>query len=325
MGWRSRCHLPLTVLAVLMMFSEADGQSNFPSRNIELIVPYAAGAGTDAVARVLAESLRPVLGQSVVVVNRPGGNTVVGTMQVAHSMPDGHTLLMAGGAFVFNRASSNTLPYDPIKDFKPISLVATSQVALVVHPSVPASTVKEFVAWAKAKGEPISAASAGSGNSIHLATEMLKRHTGIELVTIPFQGGGPALTSVVAGDVPMMFNGSSAIQGFVETGKLRALGVTGKRRLDLFPTVPTFEEAGLPMPEADVGTWFGIVAPAKTPDDVARKLNTAIRQVMTEPQFVAAMARIGYDGQGTSAEDFGRLIDEQLTVWRAIIGTPGKP
>jgi tripartite-type tricarboxylate transporter receptor subunit TctC len=262
------CKLVIGLLAAATLPAAAQ---QYPDRPIRLVVPYAPGGGTDLTSRLIALRLTESFKQQVIVDNRAGGASNIGAEITARSAPDGYTIMMAGISFSINVSIFSKLGYDPIKDFDPVSLVAAVPLIVVVHPSVPATNIKELIALARAKPGTLNYAWGGSGTANHIAGELFKYMTGTDIVHVPYKGGGPALADVVGGQVQLLFNTMTSTVGFMNSGKLRALAVTGKRRSPGVPNLPTVAEAG--VPGYDVGAWFGIVVPRGTSRAIVNKLN----------------------------------------------------
>jgi tripartite-type tricarboxylate transporter receptor subunit TctC len=285
--------------------------ADYPAKPIRLIVPFAAGGGNDAVARTIAQRLAEELGQQVVVDNRPGAGGIVGAELAAKSAPDGYTLFLGGvGSHAINPSVHRDLPYDAVTDFAPISLIASAPLILVVNPSVPASSVEELIGLAKAKPNTINYASNGNGSSSHLAAVMFESMTAIRMTHVPYKGLSPALVDLLAGRVQAMFSSVVAILPQVTAGKLRALAVTGERRLALLPDVPTVAEAGVIGYQA--GSWYGILAPAGTPPEIIRKLNGEIVRAIRRPEMQRSFALEGAEPIGSSPQEFAAHIRAEL-------------
>jgi tripartite-type tricarboxylate transporter receptor subunit TctC len=289
----------------------AAGDTDYPVKPIRLIVPFAAGGGNDAVARTIAQRLSTSLGKQVVVDNRAGAGGIVGAELAAKAPPDGYTLFLGGvGSHAINPSVHRDLPYDPVKDFAPISLVASAPLVLVVHPSVAAASVAEFVAISKARPNSINYASNGNGSSSHLAAVMFESMTGVHMTHVPYKGLSPALVDLLSGEVQAMFSSVVAILPQVKAGRLRAVAVTGKRRLKLLPDVPTVAEAGVDGYEA--ASWYGILAPAGTPAEIIRKLNGEIVKAIQQPDMQRSLALEGAEPIGSSPEEFAAHIRGEL-------------
>ena len=266
---------------------------DYPSRPVRLIVATSPGGGTDTLARILSGKLGERLGQQFVVDNRAGGSGIVGTELVVHASPDGHTLLMGFiSSLVLTPAMTRT-PYDPNKDLAPVSLVADAQYMLVLHPAVPARSLKEYVSYAKANPGRINVASAGYGTPVHLSAELFKLVAGIETVSVPYKGGGPAAAAVLAGESQAIFGSISATLPHIKTGKLIALGTTGLKRSSAAPQYPTFAEQG--YPGFEVTSWYALMAPAATPPAIVAKLNAATQDMLRSPDAREQMARQGLE------------------------------
>ena len=284
--------------------------ADYPTRPIRLIVPFATGGGNDTIARVVGQKLSARLSQQVIVDNRAGAGGVIGAELAARAAPDGYTLFLGGvGSHAINPNLHERLPYDPIKDFAPISLLASAPLILVVHPSVPANSAHELIALARARPGKLNYASNGNGSSSHLAAEMFASMTGIDIVHIPYKGLSPALTDLLGGQVQLMFSSVVAILPHVQSGKLRALAVSGAKRLSLMPDLPTIAEAG--VPGYQTSSWYGILAPAGTPRDIVSRLNAEIVKTLAEPDVRKALASEGADPVGNSPEEFAIYIQAE--------------
>ena len=284
--------------------------AEYPTRPIRLIVPFAAGGGNDTVARLVGAQLAARLGEQVVVDNRAGAGGVVGAELAARAAPDGYTLFLGGvGSHAINPNLHEHLPYDPIKDFAPVSLLASAPLILVVHPSVAANSVQELIALARAKPGMLNYASNGNGSSSHLAAVMFASMTGIDIVHVPYKGLSPALTDLLGGQVQLMFSSVVAILPHVQSGRLRALAISGSKRLSLMPDLPTIAEAG--VPGYQTSSWYGILAPAGTPKDIVSRLYTEIVKVLAEPDVRKALAAEGADPVGSSPEEFAMYIQAE--------------
>lgn len=284
--------------------------ADYPTRPIRLVVPFAAGGGNDTIARLVGQKLSARLGQPIVVDNRAGAGGVVGAELAARAAPDGYTLFLGGvGSHAINPNLHEHLPYDPIKDFAPISLLASAPLILVVHPSVPVNSAQELIALARVQPGKLNYASNGNGSSSHLAAVMFESLTGIDFVHIPYKGLSPALTDLLGGQVQLMFSSVVAILPHVQSGKLRALAVSGGKRLALMPDLPTVAEAG--VPEYQTSSWYGILAPAGTPKEIVSRLNAEIVKVLSEPDVRKALTNEGADPVGDSPEEFAAYIQAE--------------
>ena len=288
----------------------------YPDRPLRLIVPYAPGGGTDLTSRLIARQLTTSINQQVIVDNRAGGASNVGCEIAARSAPDGYTLLMAGISFSINISIFQKLNYDPLKDFDPVSLVATVPLIVVVHPSVPATSIRELIALAKAKPGTLNYGSGGTGTANHIAGELFKFMTATDIVHVPYKGGGPALADIVGGQIQLLFNTMTSTVGFMNTGKLRALAVTGKERSPAVPNLPTVIEAGIPG--YDVGAWFGIVVPRGTPRARVNVLNSEIVRITRLPEAREQFAAQGAEAIGSTPEAFGKHLRVEIDKWAKV-------
>jgi len=308
--------LLLLCLAVLAAFAHAD---DYPAKPIRLIVPFAPGGGNDTVARLIGDALGKRLGQPIVVDNRAGAGGVVGAEAAAKSPADGYTLFLGGvGSHAINPNLHKDLPYDPIRDFAPVSLLASAPLVLVVHPSVPAQSVQQLIEWAKSHPGKLNYASNGNGSSSHLAAVMFSSLAGIEMVHIPYKGLSPALTDLLSGHDQLMFSSAVAILPHVRAGKLRILAVTSKKRMELLPDVPTIAESGLPNYETS--SWYGILAPAGTRPEIVRRLHDEIVKVLAQDDVRKVLAQEGAEPFGNSPEEFAEFIRaEKQRLGAAIV------
>ncbi len=306
----------VSALSLCLVATGAHAQT-FPAKPVRLIVPFAAGGSTDIIARVLGQKLNEMWGQPVLVDNRAGGSTVIGTEIVAKSPPDGHTLLVTPAPFTIVPSLTQKLPYDPQKDFEPITLINTTPLVVVVHPGVPAKSIKELVALAKAKPGALNYGSSGSGGSNHLAGELFNAMAGVRMVHVPYKGNAPALTDLIGGHVDVVFNGLTSALPFIKSGKLRALGVTSLNRSATLPDLPTLDQAGLSGFQAVA--WNGLTAPARTPRNVIDKINTDVLKVIRSPELVEKLKAEGSDPVGNSPELYARFLRDEIAKWAKVI------
>ena len=311
------------LLIVLLAAASAPALAQtYPSKAIRLIVPSTPGGSVDTLARTLAPKLSEKWGQQVVVDNRAGAGGAIGAELVAKSPPDGYTLIMATIASAATNVSlRKNLPYDPVKDFAPITLVATQNLMLVVHPSVPAKNVKDLIALAKKQPGQLSFASAGNGTGGHLSGELFKLLAGIDLLHIPYKGVAPALVDVVAGQVSMTFASLLSGQPHYKSGRLHALAVTGAKRSAAVPELPTMQEAGVKGYESS--TWYGVLAPAGTPSGVVTKLNNEIVAILKQPEIHDRLSQEGADPVGNTPQQFGAFIKSEIEKWGKVIRAAG--
>jgi tripartite-type tricarboxylate transporter receptor subunit TctC len=305
------------VMCAAMAWAGAAGAQAFPDRPIRLIVPFAAGGGSDTMGRLIALKLAEVLGQSVVVENRAGAGGNIGATAVAKAAPDGYTLLMANVALGINAGFPTKPPFDVIKDFSPVALVGTSALVVAVHPSVQARSIPDLIKLAKARPGGLSYSSCGNGTLQHMGAELLKNLASVHMVHIPYRGCSQAVAASVAGDVPVTFNAISNVIPFVSGGQLRLLGVASERRLRAYPDVPTIAEAGFANYDADL--WMGIMAPAGTPPAVVSRLNTALNQVVAMPDVQESYRRQMFEPRSGTPEQFATLLQREVNKWTSVI------
>ena len=308
------------LLALLVSFSVA--AQPYPSRPIRLVVAFAPGGSADLVARVLGQGLGDSWGQQVIVENRPGASGMIGNELVARSAPDGYTLTVGTlGPFAVNQTLFAKVPYDNVKDFAPITLTGISSHILVAHPSVPVENVYDLIALAKAKPGQLMFASSGTGNATHLTLELFKAAAKLDLVHVPYKGGGPAMADLVGGQVAFSFASMPSALQFVQAGRLRAIAVSGAQRSTLFPNVPTVAEAALPGFASE--DWQGILAPARTPDDIVLKLNTEIARVLGGSEVKGRLAAAGFDAKTSTPQWFAEFIQAETLKWAKLLKQSG--
>ena len=293
----------------------------YPSKPIRIVVPYPPGGFNDTLGRTLADKMQKDWGQTVVVENRPGANTVIGTDYVAKAPGDGYTLLVVAFPFAVTPSLIRDMPYDTLRDFQPIVLAATSPNMLVVNPDVPIHSVQELIASAKAKPRSLSYASTGNGSSNHISMELFKTMAGVDIVHIPYKGSAPAVTDLLGGQVQVMFDNVPNVLQHVKAGKLRALAVTSGKRTPLAPDVPTVAEAG--VPGYDLSVWFGVVAPAATPRDIVQKLNAECLKILAMPEVRERFLAQGVEPVGSTPEQFGEHIRAQMAKWAKVVQDAG--
>jgi tripartite-type tricarboxylate transporter receptor subunit TctC len=314
--------LILVVLGGLLAASPCLAQDkSYPNRPIRLVVPFAPGGTNDSVGRIVADKLSVRLGQPIVVDNRSGANSIVGCEIVAKAAPDGYTMVIVAAGFAVNPGLVKKLPYDSLRDFAPIGLVGDGPYLLVVHPSVPAKNLSEFIAWAKARPGQVNYASTGVGSPPHLAAELLRTMSGLDLVHVPYKGGGAVLPDLLAGRIPMFFGSVSTLAPHIKSGKLRAIGMTTPKRSPSMPELPTFAEQGLKG--YDVTGWYGILGPGKTPRAIVNRLNGDLRQVLVDPETHARLFQRGIDPQPGSPADFADLIRREIPKWAKVLAAAG--
>ncbi len=295
---------------------------DYPAKPVRLIVPFPPGGSTDIVGRVVAQKLTETWRQQVIVDNRGGASGQIGVELAARSAPDGYTLLVGHiGTFGVNPSLYPQLRYDAQKDFAPISLVARVPNMLAVHPSLPATTVKAVVALAKAKPGALNYGSSGSGSNPFLCVEFFKMLTGTDIVHVPYKGTGPMLTDLIAGQISLTINGVPPLLPHVQSKRLRALGVASEKRIALLPDLPTIAEAG--VPGYAVVQWYGVLAPAGTPRDIVAKVNADIARFLSQPETAARMSGEGAIPSGSTPEEFGTLIRNEIARWAKVVKATG--
>ncbi|MBO9516120.1 MAG: tripartite tricarboxylate transporter substrate binding protein [Variovorax sp.] len=287
---------------------------------VRIIVGAPAGGSTDTLARTLAASMGPALGRTVIVENRPGAGGNIAAEAVAHAAPDGNTLLMSFTSHAINATLYPTLPFDPVKDFTALTLVATSPSVLVAHPSLPVKDVKELIALAKAKPGQLNFAIGAVGSSLHMAGEAFKMQAGLDIVNIPYKGTAPAVQDVLAGQVQLMFAAVGNVQAHIQAGKLRALGVTTAKRLPSLPDVMAIAEV---LPGYESSAWFGLFGPGRMPPDVARKISDAARKAIATPEMQKRLASEGAIPVGNSPEQFAPFVHSEIERWAKVVKFSG--
>ena len=313
----------ITVLAGAVALAAATGVAaqSFPNKSIRVIVPYAAGGGTDIIARAVANEMTAALGEQMVIDNRGGGAGMTGTAVVGSSPPDGYTLLVTSGAPIsVNISLFSKVPYDPVRNFAPISLLSTYSSFLVVHPSIPARSVKELIALSKTRPGQLTFASGGFGTTQHLSGEMLKAMAGIDIVHIPYKGGGQAIIDLLGGHVSMFFGSGGSVLQYVRTGKARLLAVTSAKRSPQVPDVPTVGET---LPGFESQAWVGLFAPANTPREVIARLNAEAGKALQNPNVRNALAAQDYVVVGGTPEEFAEFIRKDTALWAGVIKKTG--
>lgn len=311
----------LFAVLALTAISAASSAQGFPNKPIRLIVPFSAGGPTDVLARIVAQKLTESLGQQVVIDNHTGSGGNIGTDIVAKATPDGYTLLMAIVGHVINASLYSKLPYDPVKDFAPITLTGAATIIMVAHPSLPAKSIKELIALAKSKPGQLNLASPGSGTPHHLAAELFKTMAGIDMVHIPYKGAAPAVTDLLGGQVSVAFVSLPAALPHVKARKLTALGITSDKRSAVAPEVPTFAEAGLPG--YGLENWYGALAPAGTPREIVNKLNSTIVKVLQLPDVKERLNGQGFEIRTSTPEQFAAYIKSETVKWAKIVKDSG--
>ena len=304
------------ICAALVISAHAQ-TATYPTRPVRLVVPFAAVGTNDILGRIVADKFAERLGQPFIADNRGGANTVVGSEIVARATPDGHTLLMVSASIAVNPSLVRKLPYDTERDFAPVGLVASGPYLMVIHPAVPAKSVSEFIAWAKSQQGKVNYASTGAGSPPHLAAELLKITAGIDMQHIPYKGGGAVLPDLIAGRVSMFFGSIATLKPHVDSGRLRAVGMSTAQRSTAMPEVPTFIESGLAGYE--VNGWYGLLTTAKTPRLVVERLSNTLRQILNDADTRAQFLKNGLDPTPTSDDEFSKLLRTEIVKWAGVV------
>ena len=294
----------------------APAQSDYPSKPIRIVVPYAAGGGADILSRLVGQELSQRLKQPVIVENRGGGANTIGMQAVATSPADGYTLGLATPVFVMTPSLMRSNPYDPLKDFAPVAMIGFTPLVLVVHPSVPAKSVREFIALAKSKPGSLNYASLGAATTQGLAGSMFNFMTGVDTVQVPYKGSAPGTTDLLAGNVQFMFNALPSMLPHIQAGKIRALGVSGAKRSSQLPDVPPIKET---VPGYEVTTWYSFVAPAGTPKAVVERLNREISAIVEAPEMKERLKDQGLEADAMKPEELGALFRTESAKWAKVI------
>jgi tripartite-type tricarboxylate transporter receptor subunit TctC len=306
------------VLLILGVMAAATAPAQpYPAKAVRLVVPFSAGGSTDIIGRTVGQKLAEMWGQPVVVDNRPGGSTVIGTDVVAKSPPDGYSLLVTPAPFAIVPGLIAKLPYDPAKAFEHITLINTTPLVVIVNPGVPAKSVKELIALAKKKPGGLNFGSSGSGGTNHLAGELFNTMAGVKMVHIPYKGNAPALTDLIGGHVDLLFNGLTSAMPLIKSGKARVLAVTSLKRTGSLPDVPTLDELGLKGFQAVA--WNGLSAPARTPKDIIAKINADVVTVVHSPELIEKLKAEGSDPVGSTPAEFAAFLRDEIARWAKVI------
>jgi tripartite-type tricarboxylate transporter receptor subunit TctC len=316
---RSFVCLVLGALAPVLATGAALAQE-FPSRTVRIVVPFPPAGAVDILARVVAQKLDEKWRTGVIVENRPGAGTVIGTDVVAKAAPDGYTMVLAVTAHAVNATLMDKLPFDPVKDFAPVVLAATAQNILVAHPALPAGSVRELITHAKANPGKLNVGSPGLGTTMHLAAEMLKSAAGIEYTMVHYKGTQPSLNALLAGEVDFLFDAGVSVP-YIESGRLKALAVTSPQRAAILPEVPTMIEAG--VPDFVALSWYGFLAPAQTPQATIETLNREINAALKDPGVRERIVKIGLEPAGGSAAEFARHVRDEVAKWGKVVREAG--
>jgi tripartite-type tricarboxylate transporter receptor subunit TctC len=314
--------IALSAASALGLVGRAQAQtSGWPNRYVRLVVPFPPGGGTDAIARVVAGKLSELWGQQVVVENRGGGATNIGTEAVSRAEPDGYTMLLHSMPLAVNKFLFASLPYDPVADLAPVSLLCDYPNIMAVPNNSPAHSVTDFIAYAKANRGKISFASSGHGTSVHLSGELFKRMAGIEMLHVPYRGAGPALNDLIPGRVDVMFNNIGAVLPLIQGGKLRGLAVTTAKRTPAAPDLPPIAEVG--VPGFDVSSWYAFLVPAKTPPEIIRKMHADTVAALTDPATKQKLEALGVVVRGSSPDELAAFLKAEMDKWGPLIKEAG--
>ena len=301
--------------------AHAQPKDPWPARPVRIVVPQTPGASTDLTGRLIAQKLSPVLGQPVIVENRPGAGSLVGTELVAKATPDGHTLLVVASSLTISPLLHATLPFDPQRDFAPITQLSSFPNILVVHPGVPVKTVQDLVTLAKSKPGALNYASAGTATGTHLSAELFKYMTGTDMVHVPYKGGGAAMPALLGGQVQLMFSSTPTAMPHVRQGKLRAVAVTSGKRWPTLADIPTIAESG--VAGYDHTPWNGFLAPAKTPRNIIGRLNQEVAKILQAPETRSVFTNDGAEPVGNKPEEFAAIIKSEMAKWIKVVKAAG--
>jgi tripartite-type tricarboxylate transporter receptor subunit TctC len=311
----------LLLAPMVLLASFASLAQPYPARPVKIVVPFGVGGSADVYARFVGAKLQESLGQAFVIENRPGGGSIVGTDSVAKSAPDGYTLLMMSNTHTVNETLIPNKPFVLMRDLAPITGVNTSDLLMVIHPSVPANNLKEFIAYAKANPGKLNYASSGPGTPYHMAGELFKAMAGVDIVHVPHKGSDQARAAILGNQVQMMFDAITTMAAQVRGGKVRALATTGKARSSITPDVPTVAEAGLPGYEATI--WLGLMAPVGTPRPVLEKLNSEVNKVLAKPDVKESWTKQGAEPMGMTIDEFDKFLRADIVKWEKIVKLSG--
>ncbi len=310
-------HSAILVAALIASIPAARAQSSYPERPIRMIVPFAAGGGSDISARLLADGISPALGQIVVIDNRGGAGSTLGTDIASKATPDGYTLLLGNISLAFNAALYKELPYNAVRDLATVSLATEQPNIIVTHPSLPAKNFKEFIALARAQPGKLTYASAGLGSGTHLAMEMLMMSQKIDMVHVPYKGTGPAITALLGNQIGSFLSTFASALPHIKAGRMRGIAVTSSKRAPTLPEVPTVAESG--VPGFEYSTWYGVLAPAKTPRPIIEKLNKSIVTALNTTEMQQRYAAQGMDPRPTTSAEFAALLKSETAKWAKVV------
>ena len=310
------------ILPIFLVLAAAPAGAAYPDKPIRMIMPYPAGGSIDTAGRAVAQKVADTFGQQIVIDNRTGAGGVIGTETAARAVPDGYTLVIGGtGTLALSPHLHRKLPYDPVRDFAPVTMLIASPYVIVVHPSVAANSVRELIALAKAKPGQINYASGGAGSAPHFASEMFNAAVGVKLTHVPYKGSTPGVIDLIGGQVQVMFTGIPSVLAYIKSNRVRALAVTGKTRTTALPDVPTVIESG--VPGYVVSPWFGLLVPARTPPAIIATLHRETVKVLRSPALLERFATEGVDPVGDTPEHFAAYIKEEIVKWGKVVKDTG--
>jgi tripartite-type tricarboxylate transporter receptor subunit TctC len=312
----------ISAALILIAASSLAFAQGYPARPVRIVIPFPPGQATDVIGRVVAQKLGDVLGKSFVVENRPGANGIVGVDSVAKAAPDGYTLLVtASGSLVINPSLYSKLPYEPLKELAPIALLGLVPLVVVSHPSLSAKSISQLIALAKAKPGTLSYGSSGPGSAQHLAMELLKWKTGMDLLHVPYKGSAPATNDLVGGQIPLMFDTIASSLPLIKDGRVTALAVGLAKRSIVLPDVPTMDEAG--VQGFEVSGWSGMLAPARTPPAIVQQLNEEVLKILSQPETKERIVKLGLEPSSTTTEEFGAFMKTETAKWAQAVKLSG--
>jgi len=316
---KSNLNFFVTTVILATLFNTVSVAKDFPQKPINLVVPFAAGGGTDSIARDLAKNLTEQLGQAVIVDNRAGGGGAIGAQLVAKAEPDGYTLLFVTSTFITHAATENSLPYDVSKDFSPIAMIGRGPLMVVANSELGLNSIQDLIKYTKSNPAGVNFCSAGQGSINHLAGELFKQKTSLEMTHVPYKGSGPATLDLLAGRVQVFFATMPTMLQYVKSNKVTLLAMTSDKRSSLFPQVPTVAESG--VPGFNISTWWGVVAPAKLPPEILKRLNREIRIASSKEPLKTRLVNEGATPFHTEPEEMQTLLEKELKMWRDLVKT----
>ncbi len=318
---RGSCAVAMAAALMGAGLCGAQDAATYPNRPIRLVVPFVPGGTADTIARIVSDPLHLRLGRPIVIDTRAGANSVIGCDIVAQSNPDGHTLIIVAAGFAVNPSLRKKLPFDSVRDFAPVGLIGSGPYVLVIHASIPASNTGEFIAWAKARPGQVSYASTGVGSPPHLSMELLKTMAGINVVHVPYKGGGAVIPDLLSGRVPLLFSSISTGAPHVRAGRLKAIAISTPKRSPFMAEVPTFDESG--VKGYDVTGWYGLLAPGKTPAPIVNRINRELQQALVDAEALKRLAQAGIEPAAGTPASFAALIKNEIPKWAQVMKAAG--